>query len=187
MLLLGHGWSALWCWLSRQSLTKLALVKESMHERGTGADLAKLLQVQFMVVGFCLFFSTVLICSEFLLIWKNPDSSGTWDLFCLILFLSVWIHWASRLLTRGWFSRLDMACVQLIPDLSMQLGHLQLCFRYSSDFLSPLLIYWGFAILTCRCFAPPVRSTPKSWIYVTTLYFPKNTFNIPRFIWLRSK
>lgn len=29
--------------------------------------------------------------------------------------------------------------------------------------------------------------TPKSWIYVTTLYFPKNTFNIPGLIWLRSK
>lgn len=186
-----HGWPVLCCCCdllqSRQSLTKLALAKESKHERGTGADLTKLMQVQFVVVGFWLFFSPILISSEFILICKNPGISGTLALFCLFLFLSVWIYWTPKLLTWGWCSRPGMAHAQLVHDLSMQFGHLQLFSRYSSDFLIPLLIYWGFAILTCKCFAPTVCPTPKSWIYVTTLYFPKNTFNIPRFIWLRSK
>lgn len=131
-----------------------------------------------------MFVPPLLISSEFFLVCKNPGISGTLALFCLFLFLFVWIYWTPELLTWGWCSRLGTAHAQVLHDLSTQLGHLQL---YFSDFLNSLLVYWGFAILTCRCFTPSVCPTPKSWIYVTTLYFPENTFNIPRFIWLRSK
>lgn len=128
--------------------------------RVTGTDLTKLMQLQFVVVGFCLFFSSILISSEFLLICKNPGISGTLMLFCLFLFLFEYTGHPSFLheadvadwvwLMHSCFMtcpcNLDIfRCAPGTPVISSALGSSR-----------------GFAILMCRCFAPPVCPTPKS-------------------------